>query len=61
MSFVKGYYIVAAILNLILSYAGAVLLYRDKWTAFNVLACFAGLMAWVGIGAFIRSKNWLWT
>lgn len=61
MSFVRAYYIVAAILNLILSYVAAVLLYHENYTAFNVLAFFAGLMAWVGIGAYIRSKNWLWS
>lgn len=61
MSFVKVYYIVSAILNLILSYAAAILLYHENWTAFNVLACFAGLTAWVGFGAIIRSKGWLWS
>lgn len=57
MSFVKTYYIVSAVLSLILSYVTATLIFHGHVTPVNVLGFFSGFMSWLGLGAFIHSKN----
>lgn len=58
MTFIKGYYIVTAILSLILSYVSASLMFHGHVTLFNVLGFFSGFMSWTAIGAFIHYKQW---
>jgi hypothetical protein len=58
MTFIKGYYIVSAIISLILSYVSATLMFHGHVTPLNVLGFFSGFMSWLGIGAFIHFMNW---